>query len=268
MIAGSVGAFAGESFHKRIGGVCENVEVHNLAKTGIGALQMKQRFRGQVVKNRYINLRAEEYEHWALVATGVNSIGMPEMTNHYIKGLVEMAHGAGMKTVVLSPQPWGKEGLSKFKGLEGLSKRDATQLVVDYVMGRNEPGAALGRYAAKRTVEADQDWAPSEIVDVGIDLYDSALRDDAAELRDVETMRRLLEKDRAWKKAHADLEPEAYVAALTADAERAAAVPRFFMRPELRGFDHIHPNSDGHRTIAQVTCPSLPESWGCDCDAL
>lgn len=268
VIAGSIGAFAGQSFHKRIGGVCENVEVRNLSKTGIGALQMKQRFRGQVIKNRYINLRAEEYEHWAIVATGVNSIGMPEMTNHYIKGLVELAHGVGMKAVVLSPQPWGRDGLSKFKGLDGLSKRDATQLVVDYVMGRNEPGAALGRYAAKRTVEADDDWAPSEIVDVGIDLYDSALRDDAAELRDVESLRRLLEKDRAWKKAHADLEPEAYEAALAADAERAAAVPQYFMRPELRGFDYIHPNSDGHRTIAQVTCPSLPESWGCDCDAL
>lgn len=268
VIAGSVGAFAGQSFHKRIGGVCENVEVRNLSKTGIGALQMKQRFRGQVLKNRYINLTDEQYEHWVFVASGLNSIGMPEMTNHYLKGLVELAHGRGMKALMLSPTPWGTEKLSKFKGLEGLSKRDATAIVVDYVMGRNTPDVALGRYTAKRSVDATADWDAGEIVDIGIDLYDSALRNQEAELRDVEKMRRLLEKDRSWKKAHAELDEEAYEAALAADAQRAAEVPQWFMRPELRGFDYIHPNAEGHRAIAQVTCPSLPESWGCDCAAL
>ena len=268
VIAGSVGAFAGESFHKRLGGVCKNVEIRSLAKTGIGALQMKQRFRGQVLKNGSINLRDENYEHWVLVGTGVNSIGMPEMTNHYLKGLVELAHGAGMKAVVLTPQPWGNEGTSKFKGLEGLEKRDATEIVVDYVMGRSTPAAALGRYTTKRSVAADAPWAASEVVDVGVDIYGSKLRHEDAELRDVESMRRLLEKDPTWKKAHAGLEPEAYAAALATDAERAASVPQFFMRPELRGFDSIHPNSEGHRVIAQVACPSLPESWGCSCEAL
>jgi methylmalonyl-CoA mutase N-terminal domain/subunit len=135
-------------------------------------------------------------------------------------------------------------------------------------MGRNTPDVALGRYTAKRSVDATADWDAGEIVDIGIDLYDSALRNQEAELRDVEKMRRLLEKDRSWKKAHAELDEEAYEAALTADAQRAAEVPQWFMRPELRGFDYIHPNAEGHRAIAQVTCPSLPESWGCDCAAL
>ncbi len=268
VVGGSVGAFAGQSFHKRLGGVCENVEMRNLSKTGIGALQMKQRFRGQVVKNRHINLRAEEYEHWTMVATGLNSIGMPEMTNHYIKGLVELAHRVGMKAVVLSPTPWGEDGASKFKGLEGLSRRNATDIVVDYVAGRSTPSKALGRYAVKRSVDADSAWDATEVVDIGVDLYNSAMRHADATLRDVESMRRLLEKDRAWKKAHAGLDAEAYEAALAADAQRAAEVPQWFMRPELRGFDYIHPNADGHRVMAQVTCPSLPESWGCDCDAL
>lgn len=268
VIAGSVGAFSGQSFHKRLGGVCENVEIRNLSKTGIGALQMKQRFRGQVLKNRHIKLSDEQFEHWAFVATGLNSIGMPEMTNHYVKGLVELAHGKGMKAVVLSPTPWGKDGLSKFKGLSGLSKTEATRIVVDYVMGRNHPKDALGRYAAKRSVDSEADWDATEVVDIGIDLYNSELRDKDAEPRDVDAMRRLFEKDRDWKKSHADLDPDAYEAALAADAQRASEVPQWFMRPELRGFDYIHPNSEGHRVIAQVTCPSLPESWGCACDEL
>lgn len=268
VIAGSVGAFSGQSFHKRLGGVCENVEIRNLSKTGIGALQMKQRFRGQVLKNRHIKLSDEQFEHWAFVATGLNSIGMPEMTNHYVKGLVELAHGKGMKALVLSPTPWGRDGLSKFKGLEGLSKGEATRIVVDYVMGRNHPKDALGRYAAKRSVDVDTDWDVTELVDIGIDLYNSVLRHEDAELRDVDAMRRLFEKDRDWKKAHADLDPDAYEAALATDAQRAAEVPQWFMRPELRGFDYIHPNSEGHRVIAQVTCPSLPETWGCACDEL
>lgn len=268
VIAGSVGAFHGDSFHKRLGAVCENVEIRNLSKTGIGALQMKQRFRGQVLKNRRIKFDEEGIETWVLMATGLNSIGMPEMTNHYVKGLVELAHGKGMKTVVLSPTPWGKDRSSKFKDLEGLTRRNWTQKVVDYVSGHGTPEVSLGRYTAKRTDGAEGAWTLAETVDVGVDLYDSALRDTEAELRDVDRMRRLLEKDRTWKKAHADLDPEAYEAALAADAQRAAEVPQWFMKPELRGFDYIHPNAEGHRVMAQVTCPSLPESWGCACDGV
>lgn len=268
VIAGSVGAYTGDSFHKRLGGVCENVEVRNLSKTGIGALQMRQRFKGQVIKNRRIKLSDEEHEVWALVATGLNSIGMPEMTNHYVKNLVVDAHMHHMKTVVLSPTPWGKDKSSKFNGLAGLERRDWTDIVVDYVTHASTPKVALGRYASKRPDGVDADWVPLEVTDVGVNLYDSALRDTEAELRDLEKMRKLLEKDSSWKKAHADLEPEAYEAALAADAQRAAEVPQWFMKPELRGFDYIHPNADGHRVMAQVTCASAPPSWGCACDDL
>ncbi len=267
VIAGSVGAFTGQSFHKRLGGVCKNVEVRNLSKTGIGALQMRQRFKKQVLENRRIDLGEESIEPWVMVATGLNSIGMPEMTNHYIKNLVVSAHMNHMKAVVLSPTPWGKSG-RKFAGLDGLLRRGWTDTVVGYVMGRSTAKAALGRYASKRPAGVDGDWVPLEIVDIGVDLYDSALRDAQAEPRDVDAMRRLLEKDRSWKKAHAELDESGYEAALAHDAQRASEVPQWFMRPELRGFDYIHPNAEGHRAIAQVSCPALPESWGCVCDEL
>ncbi|HRI08397.1 MAG TPA: hypothetical protein PKW35_11290, partial [Nannocystaceae bacterium] len=48
----------------------------------------------------------------------------------------------------------------------------------------------------------------------------------------------------------------------------AAAIPQWFLRAELRSFDHIHPNAEGHRRIAEYACPHLPASWGCECPPL
>ena len=42
----------------------------------------------------------------------------------------------------------------------------------------------------------------------------------------------------------------------------------FVARKELQGFDPIHPNKQGHRLIAEILCPSLPDNWDCDCEAL
>ena len=51
------------------------------------------------------------------------------------------------------------------------------------------------------------------------------------------------------------------------DAAEAASVPQWWLREDLRAFDHIHPNSEGHALISALMCPSLPESWGCACPA-
>jgi lysophospholipase L1-like esterase len=45
-----------------------------------------------------------------------------------------------------------------------------------------------------------------------------------------------------------------------------ADLPRWYLRKDLRSFDHIHPNEKGHAIIAETMCPKLPESWGCTCD--
>ena len=55
---------------------------------------------------------------------------------------------------------------------------------------------------------------------------------------------------------------------LQQDAEELSRLPRWYMRKELQGFDPIHPNKQGHRLIAEILCPSLPDNWDCHCEAL
>ncbi len=94
---------------------------------------------------------------------------------------------------------------------------------------------------------------------MAVDLYDSALRAKDAAPRDAARLGALWDRTKALKKAHPDR--EAAVAA-------AAALPAWFLRQELRSFDHIHPNGVGHKLMAELVCPSLPASWGCDCPAV
>ncbi|MEM6993941.1 MAG: hypothetical protein AAF721_25740, partial [Myxococcota bacterium] len=229
---------------------------------------LKKHFKKQVLENRYLNVRSRDDEQWLIIHSGLNSIGMPKSTNHHLKNIVVLAKMAGMKVVALSPTPWGSDGSSSFKGLEGLQRRDATQLVTDFILGRLTPSEALGAHAEKRPAGADGAWVDLETPDVRVDLYNSHLRNIDAESRDVEKMAQLLTKDRTWRKAHEDLDETTRATQLQADAARAAEVPKWFMKPELRAFDHIHPNEDGHLIIAETMCPSLPSSWGCDCAKL
>jgi len=268
LLAGSVGAYAKGNYAKRLATVCKNVELKNISKTGLGAWPLKQHFKKQVLENRYLNVRSRDDEQWLIIHSGLNSIGTPKATNHHLKNIVVHAKRAGMKVVMLSPTPWGSAKSSNFKGLDGLQRRNATQLVTDFIMGKLTATEALGAYADKRPDGAEADWVDLETPDVRVDLYDSALRDTEVETRDVEAMRALLLKDRKWRDSHAAMDEDLREAWLTSDAIRAAEVPQWFMKPELRAFDHIHPNSDGHLIIAETVCPSAPESWGCDCAAL
>jgi lysophospholipase L1-like esterase len=91
------------------------------------------------------------------------------------------------------------------------------------------------------------------------------MRNPGAELNDEAVIRAALETDREWQRAHAGLGKEQRQRRLEADAREAAQIPRWYMRPELRSFDHIHPNVEGHRIMAEVACPQLPASWKCSC---
>ena len=64
---------------------------------------------------------------------------------------------------------------------------------------------------------------------------------------------------------HAHLDEATRVLLFESEALMAAELPRWYLRPELRSFDHIHPNAEGHRLIAATICPKVPENWGCTC---
>ncbi|MEZ4380274.1 MAG: hypothetical protein R3A79_02925 [Nannocystaceae bacterium] len=271
-LAGSIGAWPRDPYSKRIEGMCKNVEAKNLSKTGFGALQLKQRFKKQVLDNRRVPLgRGDDAsEYWLVFQGGLNSVAMPESTNHHIRDLYTIAHSKGIKVVGFTLTPWGDEAdRRRWSGIGGLQYLEYTRKLVEFTLGRLEPAEALGEYASKRKVEADAPWDPSEVPDISIDLYHAPyLRHAEAEPRSVDAMRKQLERDSAWKRKLKELSEEERDATLAREATRAAEIPQWFLREELRSFDHIHPNAEGHKRIAELACPHLPASWGCECPAI
>jgi hypothetical protein len=266
VLAGSVGAFRGRSYARSLGEACHAVEIKNLSKQGLGAWALKRRFREQVLGNRRINLAAKGQEHWLLFGGVLNSVAMPEGSNRHVRELFVAAHRRGMKIVALTPTPWGSEwDKRRWAGVAGLKYRKDTQKVVDFLMGRLTPAEALGPLARKRKHGPNAPWDPTELADVRIDLYDSPLRDRDATPRDPVAMREALQADRTWQRAHADLDPAERRRQLEADVALLSEIPRWYLRPELRSFDHIHLNAQGHGQVAAIACPSLPASWQCRC---
>ncbi len=265
VLAGSIGAYSRRPYAKQLGEMCTNIEVRNISKTGLGAWALKKRFQEQVIDNRYLRWNVEGEEHWLVFGGGLNSIGNPRSTNHHMRRLFELAHRRGMKVVGLTISPWGDDSDKRWRGIEGLRSLRNSKAVVDFVLGRATPEQALGSFAEKRRVGADAPWDPSEVPDIAVDLYDSPLRNHEAELRDIDQMREALGKSKAWQRAHADLDEGQRHTKLQSDAQHAAEIPRWYLREEFRSFDHIHPNADGHQRMAEVMCPSLPQSWGCSC---
>ena len=267
VLAGSIGAWPKQPYAERLQKLCKNVEVKNLSKVGFGAFQLRQRFKQQVLE-RLHQLKQPGTEHWLVFQGGLNSVGTPERTNHDIREMFVLAHAKGFKVVGLSLTPWGDESDKRWAGAAGLKYLRATTRVVDFVIGGLAPREALGDYARQRRSGAEASWEAEEQADVAVDLYRSALRASEAPLRELAALERALGKDRSWQAAHAGLAPDAQVAALKGEAAAAAQIPRWFLRAELRSFDHIHPNAEGHRLIAEATCPKLPASWGCECPTL
>ncbi len=265
VLAGSIGAWRKSSYAATLETMCTQVEVKNLSTVGMGAYALKRRFIEQVLRNWNLRWNDPLLEYWLVFQGGLNSVGTPRATNHHIRELFVKAHKRGFGVVGLTLTPWGDDADPKRWGpLTGLDYLRHTQRVVDFVLGKLSPEEALGSYATRRG-GTEEEWRADELADVRVDLYDSPLRDADAAPRDVQRLRERFASQRSWQRAHRDLGALARAEALERDAVEAASVPQWWLREDLRAFDHIHPNSEGHALISALMCPSLPESWGCAC---
>ena len=266
VLGGSVSAYPAGSYSQWLPEVCSNIEVENRAKAKLGAYELRQRFIAQVLENRRLNL-ASLGETWLVFNGGLNSVGSPETTNLEVAKTLRLAKEAGMKTMGVSINPWGAETDRRWQGVEGIAYFEHTQRTVDFLLGRLTPREAFGA-AHVKTLKDGAAFLPGELPEVAVDLWTSTLRHADAPLRDAGKLARSA-RGSAWLKKRLAAAPEAERPALLERlVAQAAALPRWFMKPELIGFDPIHPNALGHREIARAICAKAPPSWGCQCDRL
>jgi hypothetical protein len=266
LLAGSIGAFRDQPYGRLLHEWCPNAEIQNLSHVGEGAPQLFSRFRNDVVRNPLVPIGAPNVSMWLLFGGGLNSVGSSARTNRSIRDLTMLAHQRGFGVVAMTLTPWGSQGEARWNGGRGLHLLRSTRNVVDFVLGRLDAVEALGHYRHERGAEAtgpDAPWSAIERPEISIDLYDSALRDREAAPWPIDHVRRRLRSDPAWRRTVSD--EEDFDARLESDATALAEAPRWFLKDEYRGFDHIHPNREGHRRIAEIACPWLPRSWGCQC---
>ncbi|HIA03296.1 MAG TPA: hypothetical protein EYN06_03725 [Myxococcales bacterium] len=258
IIGGSIANWKAGNFGHFLETVCSNIEIKNRAQTGYGAPKLKHRFKRQFLQNPRVKLADERFEYWLMYNGGLNSIFSPEMTIKFTSELFAKAHKKGVRVAALTLTPWGSDRDKRWHDFDGLDYYDKTRKVVDFVLGKLQRNQALGRYA-KEEDKALSEWKEGELPDIGINLYDSPLRNSDVTPRDPARLTRIFQRSRKLKKRY----PNAQQA-----IERASRVPLWYMKPTFRAFDHIHPNSRGHREIAKRTCPLLPQSWGCSCPRL
>ncbi|MFK7985855.1 MAG: hypothetical protein AB8I08_07465 [Sandaracinaceae bacterium] len=268
LLAGSIGAFRDRPYSRVLHQWCENAEIRNLSQVGAGAPQLLSRFRRQVLQNRNVPLRAPGTEMWLVFAGGMNSVGVPRRSARAMRSMFELAHRNRMGVIAMTLTPWGTSGDEdeRWAGGRGLRALRSTRRMVDFVHGRLSPEEALGSYVNDRVaIGSNAPWADSERPDVVVDLYDSALRDRNASPWPIDRITRELRRDPAYRRSVREVPDEEREARLAADAAELAAAPAWFLKREYRSFDHIHPNRAGHEVMARTICPSLPQSWGCNC---
>ena len=261
IVGGSVSAWPRGGYGQFLQKACSGVEIVNRGKARLGAKALRRRVKSQIFKNRRIDLGAHDAT-WLIFHGGLNSISTPQATNREVARALKSARAKGMKTIGLSVGPWGAERDKRWKRAAGLRYRAWTKLSVDFLMGRLSAEEAFG------PSRVGTDFEDGELPDIGIDIYDSMLRDKDAPLRTHPRMARFVKIDEWGKRTLRGVEGDAREAKLAALTDEAYALPRWFMKKELHAFDHVHPGIDGHRLIAQTMCPKLPESWGCACESI
>ncbi len=264
VIGGSVSAWPRGGYSQFLEAACPRVEIVNKGKARIGARQLRERFTKQVLRNARVRAQRGDFASFTLIFHGgLNSVGTPGLTNEQIRKTFVAAHKHHMRVIALSLNPWGSP--RRWRGAKGLRSFWHTRQAVDFVLGKLSPAEALGRYARGRSQPG---WVAGELPDVGVDLYDSPLRDASAPLLAAAPVTRALRVDKKLRRRLAAVPEGEREATFAGWVETARSLPRWWMRRELRGFDDIHPNLEGHRVIAELMCPKLPPEWACQCEAL
>jgi len=249
VIGCSISAYPRGSWGDFLAAACPGMEVVNLSKVSLGGLGLRNRFQERVLKNPAVGRAPAGIERWVLFLGGVNSVGTPGSTIRYLRQLFGLAHEHGYKVLGLTLTPWGSEKNKRYwRGLKGLEMLRCTKQVADFILGR-----------APAKVPA------AELPDASVSLLDSVLRDRQAELRDPAPLLREIRADAALQKRWGRLAPAERARQESLLLEQAREVPRWYLADGYHGFDPIHPNQEGHRTIATLACPQLPAAAGCDC---
>jgi len=266
VLGGSVSAYPAGGYAQWLPNICTKIEVQNRAKEKLGAAELRQRFIAQVLKNRRLDLKSSG-EPWLVFLGGMNSVGSPESTNLEVGKTLELARNAGLKTMALTLNPWGAEDDRRWQGVDGLAYFEHTQKTVDFLLGRLTPTQAFGAANVKALTDPTR-FAPGQLPDVAIDLWSSRLRHVDAPLRDTSRLERAAKSSKLVKARLSGLAEPERAEKLRALIQKAAELPRWFMKPEFIGFDPIHPNAQGHKEIARGICEAAPASWGCECGRL
>jgi hypothetical protein len=248
---GSISMYFKGNYGQFLAHGCKNIEVVNRAKVGAGGRALVKRLRNAVLGDRKLMKQLAAKESWLLFQGGLNSVFSPETTNHYLAQMFKLASDSGIRTIALSLTPWGRNGTARFDGFEGVRFVRATKRVNAFLAGQLTPDRALGRRAKKHAHE----WLKGERPEIYVDVFNSALRDKGAKLRDAKPLQRGFARSRYRRQ-------KANKAKLVREAQQ---VPRNYMKKRFQSFDHIHPRSEGHRLMAELVCAKAPKSWGCDC---
>ena len=257
VIGGSISKYYAGNFGQYLQYGCKKVEVLNRGKVGAGGAELSRILRQDVLGDPATarGLHAAKAEGWVLFQGGLNSVGSPQSTAYFLSRLFEAAHGSGLKVMALTLSPWGSDSDARFAGWRGLATVQATEHVVEFVLGHLYPAVALGTKGQGH----DTSWSKNELPDIAIDLWHSPLAADSANPL----------RERGPLETTFGQSPFARRAAQKAELLRQAQqVPRHYLGAKYRDFDHIHPNSAGHRVMAALACQKAPPSWDCDCDAI
>ncbi len=247
LVGGSIAAYPRGGFADFLAAACPGVEIVNLSKSKLGVGALRRRFEDLALTRPL----SPGVERWLMFNGGLNSIANPRLVLRELGKMFSEAHRRGWKVLALSVTPWGSESSRYWRGLAGLGMVEGMERVV----------AALGDPSA---------WTryPDSAPDRWVDLLHGDLRYKDAPPRDIGPLLRALERDRRWSRRLRGLRGEARKQAALEIATRAAEVPTYHLAPRYRSFDSTHPNREGHRVIAELVCPHMPEAARCDCEAM